>query len=105
MISPLRFSARNFAIGYIALSIAVLALFATPLWFEWTQRIQGLPGDAVAGVDLDPPGLQQLAAGIDELVTLDLLGVTAGRREHEHREAEVAPPRQREVVLRECVTA
>jgi signal transduction histidine kinase len=41
MISRVRFSARNFAIGYIALSIAVLALFAMPLWFEWTQRIQG----------------------------------------------------------------
>src|SRR5712671_4127319 len=41
MISPVRFSARNFAIGYIGLSIAVLALFAAPLWFEWTGRIQG----------------------------------------------------------------
>src|SRR5712671_4371001 len=36
----LRFSARNFAIGYVALSIAVLVLFAAPLWFEWHRRIE-----------------------------------------------------------------
>jgi len=36
-----RFSARNLAIGYIAVSIAVLALFATPLWLEWNRRIEG----------------------------------------------------------------
>jgi signal transduction histidine kinase len=41
MIRFLRFSARNFAIGYVALSIAVLALFAAPLWIEWKQRIEG----------------------------------------------------------------
>jgi hypothetical protein len=37
----LRFSARNFAIGYVALSIAVLALFAAPLWVAWRERIEG----------------------------------------------------------------
>src|SRR5712671_2056939 len=41
MIRLLRFSARNFAIGYVALSIGVLALFAAPLWIEWRQRIEG----------------------------------------------------------------
>jgi signal transduction histidine kinase len=41
MIRLLRFSARNFAIGYIALSIAVLALFAAPLWVAWRERIEG----------------------------------------------------------------
>jgi signal transduction histidine kinase len=41
MIRFLRVSARNLAIGYIALSIAVLALFAAPLWIEWNRRIEG----------------------------------------------------------------
>jgi signal transduction histidine kinase len=43
----LRFSARNFAIGYITLSIAVLALFAAPLWFEWKKRIEGARTEAL----------------------------------------------------------
>jgi signal transduction histidine kinase len=41
MIRFLRFSARNFAIGYVALSIGVLALFAAPLWVDWRERIEG----------------------------------------------------------------
>ena len=41
MIRLLRFSARNFAIGYVALSIGVLALFAAPLWVAWRERIEG----------------------------------------------------------------
>ena len=36
----MRFSARNVAIAYIALSIALLAFFAAPLWFEWNHRIE-----------------------------------------------------------------
>ena len=35
----LSFSARNFAIGYVALGIAVLALFAAPVGIEWNRRV------------------------------------------------------------------
>lgn len=34
-----RFSALNLALGYVVLGIAVLAVFATPLWFAWRQNI------------------------------------------------------------------
>jgi signal transduction histidine kinase len=36
----LRSSAVRLALGYIAVSIAVLALFAAPLWFAWRQNVQ-----------------------------------------------------------------
>jgi len=39
MIRLLRFSAFNLALGYIALSIAVLMLFATPLGIAWREGI------------------------------------------------------------------
>jgi signal transduction histidine kinase len=39
MIRLLRFSAFNLALGYIALSIAVLTLFATPLGIAWREGI------------------------------------------------------------------
>jgi signal transduction histidine kinase len=40
MIRLLRFSAFNLALGYIVLGIAVLALFATPLWFAWRHNVE-----------------------------------------------------------------
>lgn len=36
----LRFSAFNLALAYIALSIAVLAAFATPLWYTWRENFE-----------------------------------------------------------------
>ena len=36
----LRSSAVRLALGYIAVSIAVLGLFAAPLWFAWRQNVQ-----------------------------------------------------------------
>src|SRR5882724_1390964 len=39
MIRLLRFSAFNLALGYIALSIVVLTLFATPLGIAWREGI------------------------------------------------------------------
>src|SRR5712672_1005378 len=39
MIRLLRFSAFNLALAYIALSIAVLTLFATPLGVAWRRGI------------------------------------------------------------------
>jgi signal transduction histidine kinase len=40
MTSFLRSSALRVALGYIAVSIAVLALFAAPLWYAWRQNIE-----------------------------------------------------------------
>ena len=36
----LRSSAFKLSIGYIAVSIAVLALFAAPLWYAWRQNVE-----------------------------------------------------------------
>ena len=36
----LRSSAFRLSIGYIAVSIAVLALFAAPLWYAWRQNVE-----------------------------------------------------------------
>ena len=55
--------------------------------------------DAVDGVELDPAGVEQLAAGVDQVEALDLLGVAAGGREHQHRRAEVAPAHDVDVAL------
>ncbi len=35
-----RLSARNLALGYIVLSIVMLALFAAPLWYTWRQNVE-----------------------------------------------------------------
>src|SRR5215472_15149597 len=36
----LRSGAFRVALGYIALGIAVLALFAAPLWYSWRQNVE-----------------------------------------------------------------
>ena len=40
MTRVLRSSAFRVALGYIALSITVLALFAAPLWYTWRQNVE-----------------------------------------------------------------
>jgi signal transduction histidine kinase len=76
----LRFSARNFAIGYIALGIAVLALFAAPLGFEWNQRVdrartEFLREDALRLSEIfQREGAEGLAAAIDAQVGRRLHG-------------------------------
>ena len=35
-----RSSAFRLALGYIAVSIAVLALFAAPLWYAWRENVE-----------------------------------------------------------------
>src|SRR5689334_17760244 len=55
---------------------------------------QGAAGDAVARVDLDLAGLDQRGERADQVHALDLLGVAARGREHEHRLAEAAPAHQ-----------
>jgi signal transduction histidine kinase len=80
MIRLLRFSARNFAIGYFTLSIAVLALFAAPLWVAWHERIEGTrtaflkeEGERLSEV-FQREGAAGLAAAIDAQVGTRLGG-------------------------------
>jgi signal transduction histidine kinase len=40
MFKSMRFSARNVALAYAAVSLALLALFATPLWYSWGNTIE-----------------------------------------------------------------
>src|SRR5712664_3526315 len=40
MISMLRSSALSLALGYVALGIMALVLFAAPLWYAWQVTIQ-----------------------------------------------------------------
>jgi signal transduction histidine kinase len=40
MIKHLRFSAFTVALSYVAVSLVVLALFATPLWYAWRNTIE-----------------------------------------------------------------
>ena len=51
-------------------------------------------GDAVARVDLDPARVDERPEVGDQVVPFDLLGVATGGREHQHRYAVVAPPRE-----------
>jgi signal transduction histidine kinase len=74
MFRPVRFSALNIALGYVAVSLAVLALFATPLWYAWRHTIeQGrtevLKADADKLIDLfAKQGADALAAAIETQV-------------------------------------
>ena len=40
MISALRFSARSAALGFVAVSLVVLAFFASPLWYAWRETVE-----------------------------------------------------------------
>jgi signal transduction histidine kinase len=40
MIKPLRFSALTVALSYVAVSLVVLAAFATPLWYTWRETVE-----------------------------------------------------------------
>lgn len=40
MIKPLRFSALTITLSYVAVSLIVLATFATPLWYSWREVIE-----------------------------------------------------------------
>lgn len=82
MIRFLRFSALNLALGYIVLGIAVLALFATPLWYAWRQeidttRMEFLQEESQAMADIfRKDGAEALASAIETHVGRQL---TAGQ--------------------------
>ena len=40
MINSWHFSARSVALSFVAVSLVVLALFATPLWYTWRETIE-----------------------------------------------------------------
>jgi signal transduction histidine kinase len=69
-----RSSAFRLAVGYIAVSIAVLGLFAAPLWYAWRQNVQQvrtelLREDAQSLADIfQNQGPEVLAAVIDSRV-------------------------------------
>src|SRR5882672_10715341 len=76
MIRLLRFSAFNLALGYIALSIALLTLFATPLGIAWREGIHEartayLQRDMQRLTDiLDKEGVQGLVAAVDRYLDM-----------------------------------
>jgi signal transduction histidine kinase len=41
MFDSIRFSSRNTALMYVAVSVVVLSLFAAPLWYVWNTTIEG----------------------------------------------------------------
>jgi signal transduction histidine kinase len=83
MIRFLRFSARNLALGYVVMGVAVLALFATPLWFAWRQnldtaRIASLREDTRSLADIfQEDGPEALARAIE--VQVGRRRVSSGR--------------------------
>jgi signal transduction histidine kinase len=76
MIRLLRFSAFNLALGYIALSIAVLTLFATPLGIVWRKgfheaRTEHLHQDVQLLADIfTKDGVQGLVAGVNRYLDM-----------------------------------
>lgn len=72
----LRFSAFNLALGYIALSIAVLTLFATPLGIAWREGINHartayLQRDVQLLTDMfSKQGVQGLVAAVDSYLDM-----------------------------------
>jgi signal transduction histidine kinase len=76
----LRVSAVNLALGYVFLSICVLTLFATPLWYAWRESIEEgraalIEDDARRLADVfQTQGAQGLAAAIDAQVGRRLAG-------------------------------
>jgi signal transduction histidine kinase len=74
MIKPLRFSALTVALSYVAVSLVVLALFATPLWYTWRNtieqgRTEALQADAQKKTNLfAKQGADALAAAIETQV-------------------------------------
>src|SRR5262249_56899662 len=56
-------------------------------------------GEGVDRVELDPALGEPRPAGVAQAEPLDLLGIPAGGREHQHRPAVAAPPGDGDVLL------
>src|SRR4030095_10088881 len=71
MVRLFRISPSRLALGYIALSVLALALFAIPLWFAWKANVATFKayvdnaGLEPAAAAFDSQGAQGLAAAID----------------------------------------
>jgi signal transduction histidine kinase len=76
----MRSSALSLAVGYIALGIAALVLFAAPLWYEWQVTIQEgraeiLQADAQRLADIyRRDGAEALKSFIDARVRMQIAG-------------------------------
>lgn len=75
-----RFSALNLALGYSALGLTVLALFAMPLWYAWRSNIEG-GRDEILREDTQrlfevfrDKGMTGLITAIDDQVGTKLVG-------------------------------
>ena len=74
MIRLFRFSPSNLALGYIALSVLALALFAIPLWYAWSVNVSTFR-DYIHGEEMQrlvdvasKEGAKGLAAAIESKV-------------------------------------
>ncbi|MDB5990271.1 MAG: sensor histidine kinase [Herbaspirillum sp.] len=71
MIKPLRFSALTITLSYVAVSLIVLATFATPLWYSWREvieedRVRILQADIIRLTTIfRQQGVDRLASAID----------------------------------------
>src|SRR5262249_58800958 len=77
---------------------------------DWVEQPRGVgrravlrdhrpAGHAVARVDLAPALGEQWPAGVAQAEPLDLLGIPAGGREHQHRPAVTAPPSDGDLLI------
>src|SRR5260370_39112401 len=74
----LRSSAFRVALGYIMLSITVLALFAAPLWYTWRQNVEQVRTELLRE---DVQGLTEI---FDNQGPEVLAAVIAGRPKNQH---------------------
>jgi signal transduction histidine kinase len=71
MLKLLRFSALTIALSYIAVSLVVLAAFATPLWYAWRETVEDSRGKALEAESVrlihivSTQGPDKLASAID----------------------------------------
>jgi len=76
----MRSSALSLAVGYVALGLTALVLFAAPLWYAWQVTIQDgraeiLQADAQRLTDIyRRDGAEALKAFIDTRVSLQIAG-------------------------------
>ncbi|MDB5771650.1 MAG: sensor histidine kinase [Burkholderia sp.] len=69
MLKSFRFSVLNVALCYVAVTLAALGLFATPLWFAWRDKIEG---GRTAVVEADAQRMRHIFVnqGADALIAI-----------------------------------